>query len=105
MPSKADEMRAFALQQHGRPWRRSKEKCLSIRAGDVVRSMRLHNSTPNVCCALASRKFQAEAAIVLVHREGPPQSTTTTFHYEADPTAHHPPPRPGRNPAPRSSHV
>lgn len=102
MPSKADEIRAYALQQHVRPWRRSNEKRLSIRAGHVVRGMRLRNSTPNVCSALGSRKFQTEAAIVLVHREGPRQSTTTTFHYEAAPAASRSPPRPVRNSAPRS---
>ena len=93
MPSKADAIRAHALERHVLPWRRSGEKCLSIRAGDVVRGMRLHNATPNVCSALASRKFQHEAGIVLVAREGPLQSTTTTFYYESgsatpEPTPH-----------------
>ena len=87
MPSKADEIRAYALEQHVRPWRRSDGKRLTIRAGDVVRGMRLRNATPNVCSALESRKFQHEAAIVLVRREGPRRSTTTTFHYESGPTA------------------
>ena len=45
--------------------------------------MRLRNATPNVCSAFASRKFQREAGLVLVHQEGPRQSTTTTFHYES----------------------
>ena len=98
MPSKADKIRAYALEQHVQPWRQSGEKRLAIRAGDVVRGMRLHNSTPNVCSALASRKFQQEAAIVLVHREGPCQSTTTTFHYEFDPTIPIRPPYPERTP-------
>ena len=97
MPSKADEIRAYALEQHVRPWRRSDEKRLAIRAGDVVRGMRLRNATPNVCSALASRKFQHEAAIALVHREGPRHSTTTTFHYESGPTIPNRPPRPEKN--------
>ena len=84
MPSKVDEIRAYALEHYVRRWRRSDEKRLAIRAGDVVRGMHLHNATPNVCSALTSRKFQLEAGIVLVHREGPRQSTTTTFHYEPD---------------------
>ena len=53
--------------------------------------MHLHNATPNVCSALTSRKFQLEAGIVLVHREGPRQSTTTTFHYEPDRVMPNPP--------------
>ena len=103
MPSKADEIRAYALEQHVRPWRRSDEKRLSIRAGDVVRGMRLHNATPNVCSALASQIFQTEAAIVLVHREGPHQSTTTTFYYEPSAAVLTPPLRRETNSALRSS--
>ena len=82
MPSKADEIRAYAIERHVRPWRDSSEMRLVIRAGDVVRGMGLHNATPNVCSSLASRKFQHDAGLVLVSREGPHQSTTTTFHYE-----------------------
>ena len=104
MPSKADEIRANALEQHVRPWRRSREKRLAIRAGNIVRGLRLRNATPNVCSALASRKFQHEAAIVLVHREGPRQSTTTTFLYEADPATPSPPPHRETNSTLRSSY-
>ena len=95
MPSKADEIRAYAIERYVRPWRGSSEKRLAIRAGDVVRGMGLHNATPNVCSSLASRKFQHDAGLVLVRREGPRQSTTTTFHYEPgtatpEPAAHPP---------------
>ena len=83
MSSKADEIRGFALVHHVLPWRRSGEKRLSIRTGDVVRSMGLQNATPNVCSALGSQKFLQEAGLMLVHREGPQASTTTTFHYES----------------------
>ena len=82
MASQADEIREYAVTQYVRPWRRSGGKRLSIRAGDVVRGMRLHNATPNVCSALEGRKFQQQAGLVLILREGPQRSTTTTFHYE-----------------------
>jgi len=84
MLSKADRIRAYALEHYVRPWRRSGEKHLSIRAGDIVRAMGLHNATPNVCSALEGRKFQSEAGISLIRREGPIRSTTTTFHYESN---------------------
>ena len=93
MTSKADEIRAYTLQHHVRPWRRSDERRLAIRVGDVVRGMRLRNATPSVCSALASRKFLHEAAIVLIRREGPSQSTTTTFHYEFGPATLSRPPQ------------
>ena len=97
MPSKADQIRAYAVEEHVRPWRRSDEKRFAIRAGDVVRGMRLRNATPNVCSALSSRKFQNEAEIVLVHRKGPRHSTTTTFYYESGPTIPNHPPSPAKN--------
>ena len=83
MPSKTDEIRAYAQERHVLPWREGDETHLAIRAGDVVRGMGLQNATPYVCSALAGRKSQQDAGIVLVRREGPFQSTTTTFHYEA----------------------
>ena len=104
MSSKADEIRAYALDQHVRPWRRSGDKRLSIRSGDVVRGMRLHNATPNVCSALAGWKFEHEAGIVLVHREGPRQSTTTTFHYESGRATPNPPPDREKNSSLRPSY-
>ena len=103
MPAKADDIRAYALEHHVRPWRQSGGKRLSIRAGDVVRSMRLRNATPNVCSALESRKFQREAGLVLVHREGPRRSTTTTFHYESSRTRPNPLGRLDAKPSPWSS--
>ena len=101
MPSKADEIRAYALERYVRPWQGSDENSLAIRAGDVVRGMGLHNATPSVCSSLASRKFQRDAGIVLVRREGPHQSTTTTFYYEPDRAIPDPATRPLKSPAAR----
>ena len=104
MTSKADEIRTYTLEHHVRPWRRSDENRLAIRAGDVIRGMRLRNTTPNVCSALASRKFLHEAAIVLVRRDGPSQSTTTTFHYVSDPATLSRPPHREKNSTLQSSY-
>ena len=54
----------------------------SIRAGDVVSSMRLKNRTPAVCAVLRSQEFQHQARLRCVDRLGPRESTTTTFLYE-----------------------
>ena len=66
MPLQADGIRRHALEHHVRPWRESGASTLSIRAGDVARSMGLRNRTPNVCSALESRRFQREAELVLI---------------------------------------
>ena len=79
--SQADEIRRYALEHYVTPWRESGNETLAIRAGDVEREMALRRATPNVCSALEGAKFQALANLVLVRREGPRRSTTTTFHY------------------------
>lgn len=84
MPSQADGIRRHALEHHVWPWRESGASTLSIRAGDVARSMGLRNRIPNVCSALESRRFQQEAELVLIGKTEPCQSTTTTFHYQRD---------------------
>ena len=79
--SQADEIRRYALEHYVTPWRESGNETLAIRAGAVEREMALRQATPNVCSALEGAKFQALANLVLVRREGPRRSTTTTFHY------------------------
>lgn len=79
--SQADAIRQYALANYVAPWRESDGDVLTIRAGDVAREMGLRNATPNVCSALEGRKFLALANLALMHRDGRPRSTTTTYHY------------------------
>jgi hypothetical protein len=59
------------------------EDRFSIRAGDVVRDLKL-SGVNQVCSALKTRKFLQENNLRLVDRSGPPsgQSTTVTYTYE-----------------------
>ena len=85
MASQADRIRQHVMERYVRPFLDAKEATLSIRAGDVVRSMGLVNGTPAVCSALEGQKFQREAEHVgLEHldRTGPARSTTTRFRYK-----------------------
>ena len=82
MPSQADEIRQHTLEYYVQPWRESGESALSIRAGDVARTMGLRDRTPGICSALESHVFQREAGLVLIDSTGPRRSTTTTFHYQ-----------------------
>jgi len=81
----ADNIRSVAS-GHIRQARTRGDVLLAIRVGDIVREMHLSNRTPNVCSALASKKFLEENGIKLERREGPPsgQSTTTLFIYRVD---------------------
>ena len=79
--SQAESIRRYVLVHHVEPARAEGIVELTIRAGDVCRGMGLHDRTPNVCSVLGSRKFLDMARLRLLHRVGPQQSTTTTFHY------------------------
>ena len=60
---------------------------LAIRAGDVVLSMGLVDRTPAVCSVLRGTKFLQLAGLELAERNGPAQSTTTTFPTKPRPKA------------------
>ncbi len=81
MPSQADEIRRHALECYVQPWRESGESTLSIQARTVAQAMELPERTSNICNALRGRKFLREAGLTLIHRTGPLQGSTTTFHY------------------------
>lgn len=79
--SQADAIRQYVVANYVVPWRESGVDVLAIRAGDVEREMGLRNATPNVCSALEGGKFLALANLILVRRDGPRRSTTTTYRY------------------------
>ena len=80
MESSADKIRAVAGSYIDQA-RRLGESRVKIRAGDIVRELRLENRTPSVCQALSSVKFQKQYSVHLEEREGPPKSTSTQFTY------------------------
>lgn len=77
----SDRIREHALRCHVEPARKAGSARLTIRAGDVCRELGLRNRTPAVCSALRTRQFLERAGLELLERKGPPQSTTTRFHY------------------------
>ncbi|TWB50891.1 AAA family ATPase [Bradyrhizobium sacchari] len=80
--SQADDIRHFVRVNLIEPARARGDSSISIRAGDVHKEMELSNALPAVCSAIGSDKFLAEAAVLLAAREGPQNSTTTTFKFE-----------------------
>jgi hypothetical protein len=78
----ADQIRTYARERYVAPARAQQEKRFSIKAGDVVRDMKLlWRSTPAVCSALKTREFLEGNALRLVSRTGPPSGLTTTVTY------------------------
>lgn len=84
MPKTADNIRSFGRDKYVVPARSRQLQQFSIRAGDVVRELRLLGRVPAVCSALKSRAFLEQNGLRLVERTGPSsgQSTTVTYTYE-----------------------
>lgn len=87
-------IREYAREKYVLPARQQREKRLSIRAGDVVRDLKLRGSTPAVCSALKTREFLQSNDLQLVDTSGPKsgQSTTVVYTYEFAGTQQSPPP-------------
>jgi hypothetical protein len=80
----ADRIRIHGREKYVLPARRRKENRFSIRAGDVVRELRMSGRAPAVCSALKSRDFLKHNNLRLVEKSGPKsgQSTTVIYTYE-----------------------
>lgn len=80
----ADRIREFGTETYVVPARQRKQERFSIRVGDVVREMKLRNSTPAVCSALKTAEFLEANQLHLVDASGPPSglSTTVVYTYE-----------------------
>jgi hypothetical protein len=84
MAKTADNIRAYGRERYVDPARKRQLEKFSIRAGDVVRELKLLGRVPAVCSALKSRAFLKQNSLRIVERTGPSsgQSTTVTYTYE-----------------------
>jgi hypothetical protein len=80
----ADKIRLYGKEKYVLGALGRKEKSFSIRAGDVVRELKMSGRTPAVCSALKSREFLQDNNLRLVAKSGPKsgQSTTVVYTYE-----------------------
>src|SRR5580700_8247749 len=80
----AELIRLHGKEKYVTPARKRQEKRFSIKAGDVLRELKLNGRAPAICSALRTREFLEENALRLVSKTGPPsgQSTTVTYTYE-----------------------
>lgn len=83
--SQADKIRLCGQEKYVKPARDRKERRFSIRAGDVLKDLKLPASLAAAACsALKSREFKQTNDLHLVSWAGPPSglSTTVTYTYE-----------------------
>ena len=84
MAKMADDIRTHGRNKYVVPARNQKLRRFSIRAGDVVRDLKLYGRVPAVCSALGRSVFLKQNGLKLVESTGPSsgQSTTVTYTYE-----------------------
>lgn len=82
--TEADRIRRFAAENIVEPARREGRASISVRIGDVARSMQLQHNTPNVVSALGGRKFEELARVTKTGRAGPSQGPNTEFTFDID---------------------
>jgi hypothetical protein len=81
----ADQIRSYVRDNYVAPARGQHETRFSIKAGDVVRDMKLISGrVPAVCSALKTKEFLSDNSLRLVSRTGPEsgQGTRVTYTYE-----------------------
>lgn len=79
--TEADRIRQFVADTIVEPARREGRARISIRAGDVARSMNLQHNMPNVVSALGGKKLRELARVTLADRTGPSQGANTEFTF------------------------
>lgn len=82
---KADLYREFAKRHYVEPARKSGEKFVRIKSGDIVNGLSIKNCTPNVCSAIESKIFERLGRVKLVEKKSSAPkgtSTTTEFTFE-----------------------
>ena len=82
--TEADRIRRFVAETIVEPARREGRTSISIRAGDVARSMGLQHNTPNVVSALGGGQFRELARVTLASQTGPSQGPNTEFTFDID---------------------
>jgi len=84
MARMADDIRTHGRNKYVVPAQNQKLRRFSIRAGDVVRDLKLYGRVPAVCSALGRGVFLKQNGLKLVESSGPSsgQSTTVIYTYE-----------------------
>lgn len=80
--SQADLIRTFVIQQYVEPARALGRSLLTIRAGDVHRTMGLVNMPRAVCSVLRGSKLHQVAGMTFKGQEGPANGMNVWFHFD-----------------------
>lgn len=82
--SQADSIRRFVIETVIEPARSRGDPWVDVVSGDVHRAMGLTNAMPAVCSAIGTAKFETQARVAILDRQGPANSSTVRFRYALD---------------------
>lgn len=78
----SDAIRQHVLEKYISPARERGNKSITLRSGEIHKQLALSDRLPQVCSAIDARRFEIEANVRLVDRQGPPVSTAVTWRFE-----------------------
>lgn len=83
----ADRIRQYVLEHYIEPAREEGRDHVEVLVRDVNKALGLNEAWPNICQALAGRKFQDMAQIPAPERIGADQSSATVFRFKLEETS------------------
>jgi 5-methylcytosine-specific restriction enzyme B len=80
--SLSDDVRNYCNKMYVDPARKSGEKTITIRSGDIHNALNYRNRYPLVCSALGSNIFEDTSKVRRLSIEGPLNGSSTEFTFE-----------------------
>jgi len=81
----SDAIRQHVLDKYVAPARQKGSRSIVLRSGDIHKALTLSNRLPQVCSAIDARRFEIEAGVRLIDRQGPPVSPGVVWRFELVP--------------------
>lgn len=81
----SDAIRQHVLDTYVFPARKRGSRSIVLRSGEIHKQLGLSDRLPQVCSAIDARRFEIEANVRLMDRQGPPVSPGVTWRFELMP--------------------
>ena len=82
----SDAVRQHVVDKYVSPARDHGTKSIRVKSGDIHKQLSLSDRLPQVCSAIDARRFEIEARVRLLDRQGPTVSTSVVWQFELLPT-------------------
>jgi len=78
----SDAVRQHVVNNYVSPARQQGTTSITLKSGDIHKQLSLAGRLPQVCSAIDARRFETEANVRLVDRQGPPVSLSVTWQFD-----------------------